>query len=203
MKARIYTKTGDKGQTSLVGGMRVAKTHPRLEAYGTLDELNSWLGLIRAELPQLLAAPNKTQIPEFVAALEVALEDIQNSLFNIGSHLACEDDTLRTRLPDLHETRLKSLESNMDIWEGGLPPLKNFILPGGSPVSAHTHLARTVCRRAERLCVALAQVETVNPNHLVYLNRLSDWLFVVARQINFHLGIADIEWKKDPTTTAG
>lgn len=191
MKARIYTKTGDKGQTSLVGGTRVPKTHARLEAYGTMDELNSVLGMLRAEL-------STTEMPaEFAAQVETRLQSLQNSLFNIGSHLACEDEGMRGHLPGLHPDRISALETDMDIWETDLPPLKNFILPGGSRLAAYAHIARTVCRRVERLCVGLPAPISVDTQHLIFLNRLSDWLFLLAREFNSRLRIADIEWSKD------
>ena len=185
MKAKIYTKTGDKGQTSLVGGTRVAKTDLRLEAYGTLDELNAVLGMIRADLG------------EGGAFVETALKVIQNNLFNIGSHLACEDAKISGSLPSLHAGSIESLEKDMDTWEKELPPLRNFILPGGSRLAAVAHLGRTVCRRAERACVRMA--ENGNPvatDHLIYLNRLSDWLFLLARKFNQNLKVNDIAWEK-------
>ncbi len=193
MKAQIYTKTGDQGQTSLVGGTRVAKTHVRLEAYGTLDELNSCLGMVRSELGSASG----------MSDVDSRIQDIQNSLFNMGSHFACENEQLRAQLPDLHQERLPALESDMDQWEAQLPPLRTFILPGGSRAAAFTHLARTVCRRAERLCLALNDVlasegaARLNPQHLIYLNRLSDWLFVLSRLLNVRLNARDIEWSKD------
>jgi len=180
VKAKIYTKTGDKGQTSLVGGTRVAKTDIRLEAYGTLDELNSVLGVIRAKVVD-------------DGGLEKSLRVIQNNLFNIGSHLACEDEKLRGSLPSLSAGAVENLERDMDLWESSLPPLKNFILPGGSEAAAFAHLGRTVCRRAER---AMLRLNDVAPDQLIYLNRLSDWLFLLARELNHRLKVADLEWEK-------
>jgi cob(I)alamin adenosyltransferase len=193
MKARIYTKTGDKGHTSLVGGKRVPKNHRRLEAYGTLDELNSCLGMLRSGL-------SSKGLKDFDSKLQA----IQNSLFNIGSHLACEDVGMQSHLPNLHSDRIGQLETDMDLWEKDLPALRNFILPGGSECASIAHLARTVCRRAERHCVGLT-LETegsdgsilVASDHIIYLNRLSDWLFVLSRKLNADLGIADIEWSKE------
>lgn len=184
MKARIYTKTGDKGETSLVGGSRVSKTHPRLSAYGTLDELNSVLGLVRGHLGVLKAS---------AAEFERRVQTVQNNLFNMGSHLACEDAKIALSLPGLSADGLSSLESDMDQWEAELPPLKQFILPGGSALSAFAHQARTVCRRAEREVLAL---EDVGADHLIYLNRLSDWCFLLARKFNSLQGIDDIPWTK-------
>jgi cob(I)alamin adenosyltransferase len=189
MKARIYTKTGDRGQTSLVGGTRVSKTDTRLEAYGTLDELNSVLGIVRAQL-------RTSSAPPFTTAVESSLQRVQNNLFDIGSHLACEDAKLQATLPMLPPEDLAALEKSMDEWEQELPPLRSFILPGGTPLAAYAHLARTVCRRAERECVRLAQTATVDPAHLVYLNRLSDWLFLLARQFNFQAQVEDLPWQK-------
>ena len=187
MKARIYTKTGDKGETSLVGGSRVSKTEPRLVAYGTLDELNSILGVVRSHLNSMLKER---------AAFELHLENVQNNLFNMGSHLACEDDKLLAKLPGLSADALAVLESDMDRWEAELPPLREFILPGGSPLSAYTHVARTICRRAEREVLNLNRLSPVEANHLVYLNRLSDWLFLLARKFNHALGQDDVTWTK-------
>lgn len=189
MKAKIYTKTGDKGQTSLVGGTRVAKTDGRLEAYGTLDELNSIIGLIRSHLRGSGLGP-------FESEVDGALQTVQNNLFNIGSHLACEDEKLRPNLPKPNSAHLSALEKDMDLWEGELPPLKNFILPGGSNLAAFAHHARTVCRRAERETVRLSERTAVDPETIVYINRLSDWLFLLAREFNFRLKHADILWQK-------
>jgi cob(I)alamin adenosyltransferase len=181
VKAKIYTKTGDRGQTSLVGGTRVFKTDQRLEAYGTLDELNSLLGVVLSQLDK-------------IDAIAERLRSVQNNLFNIGSHLACEDDQLRKTLPHLSSDAIGELERDMDTWEAQLPALRNFILPGGSRLAAHTHLARTVCRRAERATVSLGA--SVAEDHMIYLNRLSDWLFLLARFFNHRLQIADVPWQK-------
>ncbi len=185
LKARIYTKTGDNGQTSLIGGTRVSKTEPRLDAYGTLDELNSVLGVIRANLG-----------PKWGGHFESHLQTVQNNLFNMGSRLACEDAQILSSLPDLSADALSLLENDMDTWEAELPPLKQFILPGGTVASAYAHVARTVCRRGERQLVRLREQVPVADNHLVYLNRLSDWLFVLARKLNHLAGTADITWTK-------
>ncbi len=182
MKAKIYTKTGDKGQTSLVGGARVSKTDRRLEAYGTLDELNSVLGILRSHVRE--------------AETESALQVVQNNLFNIGSHLACEDDSLRAKLPNLSAGGIAALEQDMDRWEKELPTLRNFILPGGSVPAAFAHLGRTVCRRAERLAIAVGESHTVLADHVIYLNRLSDWLFLLARSLNRAAQVQDVEWTK-------
>lgn len=189
MKAKIYTKTGDKGQTSLVGGTRVSKTDLRLEAYGTLDELNSVLGLLRSGL-------GSAALGDMASEVEGALRVIQNNLFNIGSHLACEDEKFRANLPSLSAGAIASLEKDMDKWEKELPPLRNFILPGGSEPAARAHLGRTVCRRAERATVRLAENHPVAEDHVIYLNRLSDWLFLLARAFNHRLSVADFVWEK-------
>lgn len=192
MKAKIYTKTGDKGQTSLVGGTRVAKTNPRLEAYGTLDELNSSLGVVRSQLAEV------AELKEFARSVEKSLQTIQNCLFNIGSHMACENDSVRPNLPKLKSENIAALEAEMDLWEDELPTLRNFILPGGSPAAAYCHVARTVCRRAEREIVRLADASvSIDTDHLIYVNRLSDWLFLLARRINFALKREDIQWNQD------
>jgi cob(I)alamin adenosyltransferase len=185
VKARIYTKTGDKGQTSLVGGTRVSKTDIRLKAYGTIDELNAVVGLIRAHLGANLRGD-----------FESRLQNVQNNLFNLGSHLACEDADMRTKLPGLSANALTLLETDMDAWESQLPPLKQFILPGGTVVAAFTHQARTVARRAERQVLALHENAAVEADILVYLNRLSDWFFLAARKFNSVAGVEDVPWTK-------
>jgi len=184
VKAKIYTKTGDKGQTSLVGGTRVDKTDVRLEAYGTLDELNSVLGVLRSNLGA----------GDFPRSVERSLRVIQNNLFNLGSRLACEDEKLRSALPSLSAGAVESLEKEMDLWEGELPALRNFILPGGSTLAAYAHLARTVSRRAER--AALRVTAGVDAGQLVYLNRLSDWFFLLARKFNQVANVEDVLWEK-------
>ena len=189
MKAKIYTKTGDQGQTSLVGGTRVAKTNSRLIAYGTLDELNSVLGIVRSSLPA-------AHLKDFGQQVEKSLQVVQDNLFNIGSHLACEDASIAAALPSLSVGGLASLESEMDLWEAELPPLRNFILPGGSAIASYAHLARTVCRRAEREVVGLSESMAVIADHLIYLNRLSDWLFLLARKFNFVANQAEFVWRK-------
>ena len=182
---KIYTRTGDDGTTGLFGGRRVAKSDPRIECYGTVDELNATLGLAAAaaELPDKLGA---------------MLAQVQNELFVIGSHLATpQDDTRRlAQVPDLDESAIKRLESQIDAADAELPPLRNFILPGGSEAAARLHLARTVCRRAERLLVEFSGEQAVEPVVLRYLNRLSDWLFVYARWCNHKAGMADVPWAK-------
>jgi cob(I)alamin adenosyltransferase len=180
---RIYTKTGDGGETGLFGGERVPKDHHRVVAYGEVDELNAALGLARATDPS-----------DFEDAL---LQAIQRSLFTIGAELATPDPARLAKAlggPPIGETDAKALEQAIDRLDAGLPPLKTFILPGGAPKGAALHLARTVCRRAERGVVRLAREVTVSPAIGIYLNRLSDLLFVLARAANARAGAGDLPW---------
>ncbi|MEW6196269.1 MAG: cob(I)yrinic acid a,c-diamide adenosyltransferase [Bacteroidota bacterium] len=181
---KIYTKTGDKGETSLFGGKRVLKDDPRLNAYGTVDELNSILGLTAIEV----------QTDE----LKSIIKSIQNDLFTLGSDLATpmEKENKNFVIPRIDEKFSLRLESLIDKFDTQLPGLKNFILPGGSKGAGYLHLARTVCRRAEREVVSLSKVVDIGTHIIVYLNRLSDLLFVLARFENFSNGIEDISWQK-------
>lgn len=188
---KIYTKTGDLGTTHLVDGRECSKANLRVETYGTVDELNSVLGMTLSQL--------KIQPAEPLKALSEQIERIQNQLFNIGSHLACEKEEVRARLPAFEENWVMELEKSIDLMTEGLPPLVNFILPGGAASASCCHLARTTCRRAERMVVRLieaGQSEPENLRALKYLNRLSDYLFVAARFINHSLGVPDQIWKK-------
>ncbi len=180
MGFKIYTKTGDKGQTSLFGGRRVSKGHLRIDAYGTVDELNSCIGLLRDHLSH--------------EVLRALLKEIQDRLFTLGANLAA-DPSKELQKPDLLEEDIKLLEREMDRMDEGLPELRNFILPGGHPTVSFCHLARCVCRRAERLAVTLAEEEPVDPILIQYLNRLSDYLFILGRRIAFDLGIEEVVWK--------
>jgi cob(I)alamin adenosyltransferase len=183
MTLRIYTRTGDTGQTALFGGGKVAKDHPRVAAYGDVDELNSTIGMARA-----------TEPVEFSDAL---LEAVQRDLFSIGGHLATPDpDKVRVALAkaELQADRVAQFERTIDAADAELPPLKAFILPGGTPKAAALHVARTVCRRAERSVVGLAAGSEVPAEFLVYLNRLSDLLFTLARLANHRAGVADVTW---------
>lgn len=175
---KIYTRTGDHGQTSLFGGARVAKNDARIEAYGTIDELSSHLGVARAG-----------GIP---AEVDAVLEQVQSDLFAIGAHLASPGTS---RFPGVDPARISELESSIDIMERELAPLKNFILPGGTLAAAQLHVARTVCRRAERLVVALGDETPETLSTIAYVNRLSDYLFVAARFANGRAGVADVEWR--------
>jgi cob(I)alamin adenosyltransferase len=173
---RIYTRTGDDGTTALIGGTRISKDSERLDAYGTVDELNSWLGLIRSHL-----------LPDPVDAI---LRRVQNDLFTVGAGLAVPDSARPGDwdVPVLSDTAVRALEQDIDRCEGELQPLSQFILPGGAPAAALLHICRTVARRAERCCVALARTGPVQPSILRYLNRLSDLCFVLARFVNARAG---------------
>ncbi len=178
---KIYTKTGDTGETSLYGGERVPKNDLRLEVYGTLDELNACLGL----------ALTKEGAKEY----QSIILDIQNDLFAVGSELASLGKPTPANLKLLSDDALIKLEQMMDELTKTLPPLTNFILPGGTALAAYLHLARTVCRRAERVCVKLNQVQKIRPLIMCYLNRLSDFLFLLARQINHQTVTPEIIWQ--------
>ena len=179
MAFRIYTKTGDQGETSLFGGKRLPKNHLRIDAYGTVDELNSYLGLVR-------------DYSENDGA-RALLKEIQDRLFTIGSNLASDPDK-KMAVPDILPEDINLLEKEMDRMNDALPELRNFILPGGHPAASTCHVARCVCRRAERLVVALAHQEWVEPIIIQYLNRLSDYLFVLARQIAAERGVEEVHW---------
>lgn len=178
---KIYTKTGDQGETGLFGGPRVRKDHPRIEAYGAVDELNAVLGLVRAESP-----------PE---EIDLLLAEIQNRLFDVGAELATPDPE-RMGTVGVGPTHISRLEATIDRFESRLEPLKAFILPGGTLAAASLHLARTVCRRAERRLISLAASETISQSLLIYLNRLGDLLFVLAREANRVAGRPDVPWEK-------
>jgi cob(I)alamin adenosyltransferase len=180
IKMKIYTKTGDKGFTSLIGGTRVAKHHIRIESYGTVDELNSYIGLISG---QDIGHHDKE-----------ILKQIQDRLFTVGSSLASDPEKSRMVIPDLYDADIKLLEDEMDLMDKDLPELKHFILPGGSNAVSFCHIARCVCRRAERLTVHLAEESTVDEKVTVYLNRLSDYLFTLARKIAHEYKIPENQW---------
>lgn len=178
---KIYTKTGDSGQTSLFAGGRVDKDHLRLHAYGTIDELNSVLGMARATVMD--------------GALQPMLGRIQAELFHVGADLATPLDADAKWIVRVDAAMITRLEQEIDDFETELEPLKNFILPGGTPAAAHLHFARTVCRRAERWIVALHKEADLNPLVQQYTNRLSDWLFVIARVANARAGVPDVPWE--------
>lgn len=180
---KIYTKTGDDGTTGLIGGSRVRKCDPRIELYGTVDELNAAIGLAVVAAGESLLAG--------------LLLPVQNDLFVIGSHLATPDHEPPAKtnwLPPIDEQLIQRLEQQIDAAESQLPALRNFILPGGTELGARLHLARTVCRRAERLSVEFSLNRPISPVIITYLNRLSDWLFVHARLANHLAGVADVPW---------
>ena len=175
---KIYTKTGDAGETALFGGGRVPKDALRVHAYGTVDECNAAVGLARAA--------------GLDPGLDQLLAQVQNQLFVVGADLATPGE--RASIPRVSETEVRFLETAIDELEAGLEPLRQFILPGGTAGAAQLHLARTICRRAERWAVSLAHAEPLNPQLLVYLNRLSDFLFVAARAANARAGMPDVPW---------
>jgi cob(I)alamin adenosyltransferase len=177
---KIYTKTGDKGQTSLLGGTRVPKHHLRIEAYGTVDELNSWIGLIR---DQPIDDHSITSLIE-----------IQDRLFTIGSLLAEDPEGSRMELPPLQEDDVLFLEKEIDRMEEALPSLRSFILPGGNTVVSYAHIARCVCRRCERVVTHLGEESTIDLRILVYINRLSDYLFVLSRFFGQSFNVAETPW---------
>lgn len=177
--AKIYTKTGDQGETSIFGGKRLNKDHVRIEAYGTVDELNAYLGLLRDHLGE---GNGKEE-----------LKTIQDRLFTVGSNLASDPDK-NLITPDLNAADVTSLEKEMDRMNSELPELRNFILPGGHPVVSYCHLARCVCRRAERRVIHLSRESKVEPIIIQYLNRLSDYLFVLARYLGKQLQVEEVAW---------
>lgn len=193
MATKIYTKTGDKGKTSLIGGTKVPKSNVRIEAYGTVDELNSHIGLVG----DLLAAGPGEAKHQAASAAPDLLREIQDRLFTLGSSLACDPEKeSKLTIPDLKEEDIRLLERSMDDMNALLPPMTGFVLPGGHPAVSSLHIARCVCRRAER-CVVRLQEEGafVEPLVLQYLNRLSDYLFILASFTAHQWGIPEIPWK--------
>jgi len=178
---KIYTKTGDSGTTALIGGTRLSKAHIRIDAYGTVDELNAHVGLLRDQSVN--------------TARRDLLKEIQDRLFTIGSHLASEPDQTRKKLPDLHSTDILLLENEMDAMDAKLPVLRAFVLPGGHESVSFGHVARTVCRRAERAVVLLNEHEPMDEIVIRYLNRLSDYLFMLCRLMTQELGAEEVAWK--------
>jgi cob(I)alamin adenosyltransferase len=177
---KIYTKTGDKGYTSLIGGTRVPKYALRIEAYGTVDELNSYIGLIGDQ-----------NIPESDKSV---LKEIQDRLFTIGSVLASDPEKSRMKIPDLHDEDIIVLENEMDKMNEFLPALKHFVLPGGNQIASFCHIARCICRRAERNTVHLAEDSPMDENVVIYLNRLSDYLFTLSRKVIFDNKNEENKW---------
>ena len=183
MALKIYTKTGDLGKTSLIGGTKVPKSHIRIESYGTVDELNSYIGLVADSISG--------------QDIRAILKEIQDRLFTIGSSLACDPDKEPSlKIPDLKASDVVFLEQQIDVMNLELPEMKHFILPGGHTTVSFAHIARCVCRRAERICVNMKENELfVDPLVIQYLNRLSDYLFVLARYIGHRLSVDEIAWK--------
>ena len=184
---RIYTKLGDSGETALVGGQRVPKDDLRIEAYGTVDELNAFIGVatVSCEQPQLTSI----------------LRRVQHELFNLGSILATKPEDVHPKQPRVTDAEVKQLEREIDEMNADLPKLRSFVLPGGSRISAELHVCRTVCRRAERLLVSLARREPVPPEAIRYLNRLSDALFVWSRWVNKMAGVAEVLWEPNQSAS--
>jgi cob(I)alamin adenosyltransferase len=177
---KIYTKTGDNGTTGLLGGTRVSKANLRIDAYGTVDELNSYLGLLRDQ------TVNKHRVDELI--------NIQNILFIIGSYLASDPDKSKVKIPELNPIEVEALEKRMDEMNEKLPEMRNFVLPGGHESVSYCHITRCVCRRAERLVTGLSEVSQTNELVLKYLNRLSDYLFVLSRMMTQELNATEIPW---------
>lgn len=183
MAFKIYTKTGDKGKTALIGGTKVPKSHLRIETYGTIDELNSYIGLVNDQITD--------------TTTNNLLREVQDRLFTIGSSLACDPEKeAKMSIPDLHPADVTLLETSIDKMNEELPVMKSFILPGGHVAVSTCHIARCVCRRAERLCVGMQEEGmAIEPLILQYINRLSDYLFVLARWVGQRLGVQEITWK--------
>ncbi|TXC75589.1 cob(I)yrinic acid a,c-diamide adenosyltransferase [Luteibaculum oceani] len=178
---KVYTKKGDTGETALLGGRRVSKSHLRIEAYGTLDELNAFVGLLRDHI----------ELPNTVKELL----DIQDRIFTIGSHLAMEKEDSKMKLPDISETDITNLENWIDKMEEELEPMRNFVLPGGHPTLSYCHVCRTICRRVERAAVTLAHEESINKLILSYINRLSDYFFMLGRFMAKKLNVEETPWQ--------
>lgn len=178
---KIYTKTGDQGTTSLFGGKRVSKADLRIETYGTIDELNSWMGVARDQ--------------QVNTVRRTALLEIQDRLFTIGSILATEPGNVKVKIPTLTEEDIVFLETEIDKMDASLPEMRSFVLPGGHESVSLVHVTRTVCRRAERLVIGLNAIQAVDPLVIKYLNRLSDYLFVLTRKMAKELGIEESPWK--------
>jgi cob(I)alamin adenosyltransferase len=178
---KVYTKTGDKGETSLIGGTRVKKSNVRIESYGTVDELNSYIGLVRDQ--------------EVNAGRKDLLKEIQDRLFTIGSSLASDPEKSKMKIPDLHAEDITLLENEIDKMNEEIPPLRVFVLPGGHQSVSFCHLARCVCRRAERHVIGLQEESFVADLVIQYLNRLSDYLFVLSRKMAHELNAEEVPWK--------
>ena len=202
MATKIYTRTGDKGSTSLIGGTKVPKSHLRIESYGTIDELNSFIGLLRDQLALAeVAMPEWEEIPESnqptLGSIRHYLLEIQDRLFTIGSSLAYDPEKeQKISIPDLKEEDITAIEQSIDLMDNALPSLKSFILPGGHVAVSTTHIARCVCRRAERCCVGMQEEGLfVEPLVIRYLNRLSDYFFELARYTAHLLKTEELPWR--------
>ncbi len=190
---RVYTRQGDAGETSLAGGQRVPKDSRRIEAYGTIDELNAFVGLARTTVAREPAA----------TALADILARVQHELFNLGSILATLPEDVHPRQARITETEIAQLEAEMDAMNSGLPALQSFVLPGGSRLNAELHVCRTVCRRAERIVTALAREEQVPPEAVKYLNRLGDAFFVWSRWVSQRIGVPETLWEPNRAASGG
>jgi len=181
MAFKIYTKTGDKGQTSLIGGTRVPKYHIRIEAYGTVDELNSHIGLLRSQ--------------DIDKEIIEVLITIQDRLFTLGSRLAEDSEKSKMKLPDISESDVTLLENEIDKMDSQMQPIRSFVLPGGNTIISYCHIARCVCRRAERAALLAYNEYPFNEEIIKYLNRLSDYLFTLSRYLSQKLDVQEIAWK--------
>jgi cob(I)alamin adenosyltransferase len=192
---RVYTRQGDAGETALAGGQRVPKDGPRIEAYGTVDELNAFIGAARETIEELFGKERR------IRSLAIILIRVQHELFNLGSILATLPEDVHPKQARVTETEVARLECEMDRMNEGLPPLRSFVLPGGCRLNAELHICRTVCRRAERACVALSRVETIPPEVVRYLNRLSDALFVWSRWASHALKAPETLWEPNESAS--
>jgi cob(I)alamin adenosyltransferase len=193
---RIYTKRGDTGETSLAGGQRVFKDSARIEAYGTVDELNAFTGLAVVSCEEMVARDPR------VGLLLVILRRVQHELFNLGSILATLPEDVHPKQARVTSAEISQLEREIDGMNESLPSLRSFVLPGGTRLNAELHVTRTICRRAERLLIALARVENVPPETIQYLNRLSDAMFVWSRWVNHAVGAPEILWQPNEAASA-
>ena len=190
---KIYTKVGDKGQTMLANGATVPKDSPRIEAYGTVDELNAFIGQLADRLKNLAAQSSASSLSD----LEAPLRFVQNELFDLGGELATPLEALQPERQQVVDgVAITRLESEIDLWNVNLEPLANFVLPGGHELNSLAHICRTICRRAERRLWALARSESVRAEPRIYLNRLSDWLFVLGRVLTHRLGGVEVLWNQ-------
>ena len=192
---RVYTRQGDRGETALAGGQRVSKDGSRIEAYGTIDELNAFLGVARATVIEVAAVQPQ------LAIMAAILLRVQHELFNLGSILATLPEDVHPKQARVTEAEVIQLEREMDQMNEDLPPLRSFVLPGGSRLNAELHVCRTVCRRAERACVTLSREETIPPEAVRYLNRLSDALFVWSRWATHVTGVPETLWEPNQSAT--